>query len=167
MNVSRHLRDFWKRFDKGWVPGAILSVLVFCLICYDYSRDGQLTADQFMRSAVVAGLLFFVFAGVVGSLIHDVLAELLEYGARDDHEPDDWVAIFVFVVIKTLVRCTVGVVLVLVWLGGVFMIMETSSSVGFVGPALMSLVYSTLLFWTSYKFIILMDKIRFPTDLHD
>ena len=167
MNPAGQLREFWKRFDKGWIPGAVLSAVVFFFIIYDYSRDGQLTADAFIRSAVVAGLLFFVFAGVIGSLVHDTLVELLEYGSREDHEPDDWVAIWVFVVIKTLIRCTVGVVLVLAWLGGVVMIMETTTSLGLVGPSLLSLLYSALLFWLSYKFVVFMDRIHFPTDLHD
>ena len=167
MELSNQLRQFWRRFDKGWVPGAILSVIVFVLICYDYSRDGRLDADAFMRSAVVAGLLFFVFAGVIGSLIHDTLVELLNYGSKEEHEPDDWVAICVFVAIKTLVRCTVGVVLVLSWLGGVVLIMETTSSFGFFGPAFLSLIYSLFLFWLSYKFVIFMDGIHFPTDLQE
>jgi hypothetical protein len=164
MDLAGQLRQFWKRFDKGWVPGAILSFIVFGLVCYDYARDGELTTDAFLRSAVVAGLLFFVFAGVIGSLIHDTLVELLEYGAKEDHEPDDWMAICVFVAIKTLVRCTVGVVLVLVWLGGVVMILETSSRLGFVGPALMAIIYSLLLFAASYKFVVFMDKVSFPND---
>jgi len=164
MDLARQIRQFWKRFDKGWVPGAILSAIVFALVCYDYARDGELTADTFLRSAVVAGLLLFVFAGVIGSLIHDTLVELLEYGEKEEHEPDDWVAICVFVAIKTLVRCTVGVVLVLVWLGGVVMILETTSSLGFAGPAFLALSFSLLIFWTSYKFVVFMDKVSFPTD---
>lgn len=163
MNLARELRQFWRRFDKGWLPGAILSVVVFVLICLDYYRDGQLTADIFLRSAVVAGLLFFVFAGVIGSLIHDTLVELLEYGTRDDHEPDDWMAIYVFVAIKTLVRSVVGVVLVLVWLGGVVMILETIASLGFVGPVLLAIIYSLLMFWVSYRFVVFMDKVSFPS----
>ena len=167
MDLPNQLRELWKRFDKGWLPGAALSVVVFCLICLDYSRDGQLDADAFLRSAVVATLLFFVFTAVIGSLIHDTIVELRQYGSRDDHEPDDWVALCVFVAIKTIVRSVVGVVLVLVWLGGVVMIMETSSSVGFVGPVIFSLCYSGLMFWASYKFVVLMDRIHFPSDLHD
>ncbi|PLY03055.1 MAG: hypothetical protein C0623_02355 [Desulfuromonas sp.] len=167
MDLARQLREFWKRFDKGWIPGAVLSAVVFVLICYDYARDGQLNPDAFIRSAVVAGLLFFVFAAVIGSLIHDTLVEILQYGAREEHEPDDWVAICVFVVIKTLVRCTVGVVLVLGWLGGVVLIMETTSDLGIVGPVLISFIYSLLAFWVSYKFVVFMDRIHFPTDLQD
>lgn len=167
MRPSDQLRKFWKRFDKGWVPGAILSAVVFCLICYDYSLDGQLNSDAFLRSAMVAGLMFFVFAGVIGSLAHDTIVELRQYGSRDDHEPDDWIALCVFVAIKTLVRSTVGVVLVLVWLGGVVMIMELSSSIGFAGPAIFSVFYSILMFWSSYKFVVFMDRVRFPTDMHD
>lgn len=167
MAFPDQLRKIWKRFDKGWLPGAILSGIVFFLICFDYSRDGQLDANAFMRSAVVAGLLFFVFAGVIGSLIHDTVIELRQYGRREEHEPDDWVAISVFVAIKTLVRSTVGVVLVLVWLGGLVMILETSSSIGFVLSGFLSLLYSLLLFWLSYRFVVFMDRIHFPTDFHD
>ena len=102
MDLARQIRQFWRRFDKGWVPGAILSAIVF--------------------------------------------------------------AICVFVAIKTLVRCTVGVVLVLVWLGGVVMILETTSSLGFAGPAFLALSFSLFIFWTSYKFVVFMDKVSFPTD---
>ena len=165
--MKNRLREIWKHFDKGWIPGAVLSVVVFCLICVDYSRDGRLDADAFVRSAVVAGLLFFVFAGVIGSLVHDTIVELRQYGHRDDHEPDDWVALCVFVAIKTLVRCTVGVVLVLAWLGGVVMVLETASSLGFIGPAFLAVAYSLLMFWISVKFVALMERIRFPKDLHD
>ena len=164
MHLPDQIQAIWRRFDKGWVPGAVLSAAVFCLICFDYSRDGQLDADAFLRGAVVSGLLFFVFTGVIGSLVHDTIVELRQYGSRDEHEPDDWVVLCVFVAIKTLVRCTVGVVLVLVWLGGVVMIMETSADIGFAGPALLALFYSALLFWMSCKFVILMDRIRFPSN---
>ncbi len=167
MGLGRELRKFWKRFDKGWLPGAILSVVIFCLICYDYSRDGRLDADAFVRSAAVAGLLFFVFAGVIGSLAHDTIVELRRYGSREEHEPDDWVAICVFVAIKTLVRSAVGVVLVLVWLGGVVMILETSSRVGFAGPAFLALLYSCLMFWVSYRFVACMERIHYPADLQE
>jgi len=163
--LPKQLRELWKRFDKGWIPGAVLSIIVFCLVCYDYYRDGQLSADTFLRNAFVAGLLFFVFAGVFGSLIHDTVVELRQYGDREEHEPDDWVALCVFVGIKTLIRCTIGVVLVLAWIGGVVMIMETSSSLGFIVPAVLALLYSFVAFWASFKFVILMEKIRFPTDL--
>lgn len=167
MDLTRKICKHWKRFDKGWVPGAILSAVVFCYICYDYYRNGQLDADAFWRSATIAGLLFLVFTAVIGSLAHDTIIELKQYGNRDEHEPDDWLALCVFVAIKALVRCTVGIVLVLVWLGGVVMILETSSSIGFAGPALFALAYSALLFWLAYKFVVFMDRIHFPSDLHD
>lgn len=166
--MIRKLSELLKKYDKSLLLAAGMSMAFFVHFSFDYWRSGPLAVDVFLRivaaSTILFVLLFVLLFGIIRALVADVRRELLQQGGDAKADRGEVRTLALFALLKALVRCVVGVSLILVWLAGVFSVLERHAGGERPLGLLLAAVYSVVIFLLAFGFVSFMDRIRFPQD---
>lgn len=151
--------NFVTRLDRSLLVAGALSLFCFGYVGLDYYRHGLLQTAPIWRSSAVMLLVFVLLSGIFRVMDADIAAEVKRLS---EDPPMQDPAVFVFVIVKALIRMFAGVTIVLLWLAGLLSILDRQLALGFYVALAFGCVYSLFMLAVAIRIVAFIDGVGHP-----